>query len=275
LLAAAAATLAATLANPAGPRVFAYVGALSAHPVVAERMVEWQPITSRTNFGTAVLAYLALVLVTLSVSPRRPRAGDLALLAVFGWLGLSMVRAVIWLLYVSLPIWAGALATLLPRRESRGRGGAPALNAALLAMLLGFLVLASPWVKEGLPLDERMRPLLAPATPVAAVEHIRAETDRPARLFQAMEFGGYLLWALPELPVFVDPRIDFYAPAIWSDYLAIMDERDALPTLERWGFDGLLLPKPGPSGLIRALRESGRWAVRYEDERTIYFRPAG
>jgi hypothetical protein len=90
-----------------------------------------------------------------------------------------------------------------------------------------------------------------------------------------MECGGYLMWALPELPVFVDPRIDFYAPAIWTDYLAIVDDRDALAIIERWGFDGLLLSKSEQPALIRTVRDSGRWIVRYEDERTIYLRPAG
>jgi hypothetical protein len=274
LLVAAAATALATLVNPLGPWVYGYVGALSTNPLVAGRMVEWQPITNRTPFGMAALCYVLAVMFSLAVTARRPRAADLVLLAGFTWLGLSMVRAFMWLVYVSLPILAEALAGLRPRRERREAGGSPVLNAIVLGMLLTFAVLSSPWMKERLPLDERMRPLLASGTPVRAVEHIRDESDRPSRLFHTMEFGSYLKWALPELPVFVDPRIEFYAPQIWSDYLSIVDDRDALGIIDRWGFDGLLLSKLDQPGLIRTVRESGRWAVRYEDEGTVYFRPA-
>jgi hypothetical protein len=275
LLIAAAATLLATLANPVGPRIYGIVGGLSTNPVVTSRIVEWQPITSRTAYGAVVFGYLAVVLFSLAVSARRPRAADLALIAVFAWLGLSIVRAVMWLVYVSLPIWAETLGQLLPERERQRDSGPPALNAALLGMLLAAMALCSPWTKERLPLDERMRPLLAPQTPVAAVEFIRAEPDRPARLFHTMEHGGYLMWALPELKVFVDPRIEFYTTAIWKDYLSIVDDRDALQVIDRWGFDGLLLATAEQADLIRTLRQSGRWTVRYEDACATYFRPAG
>jgi len=272
---ATAATALATLLNPAGPRVFAYVGELSANPLVTGRMVEWQPLDLGTPFGAAVLAYVLAVAGSLAFVVRRPRAGDLALFVGFAWLGFSMVRAVIWLVYVSLPVLASALTRFAPRRERPDAGGPPALNATLLGLLAGGLILCSPWVKPSLPLDERMRPLVARGTPVAAVEHIRAEPDRPARMFHTMEYGGYLMWALPELPVFVDPRIEFYSPAIWSDYLSIVDDRDALAIIDRWGFDGLLLSKTEQPALIRTLLESGRWSVRYEDAEAVYFRPAG
>jgi hypothetical protein len=74
-------------------------------------------------------------------------------------------------------------------------------------------VLVQPWWIERLPLPESYReqvlmdtpegPLLTVRTPVGAAEYLRQNPG--GKLFNEMGYGSYLIWALPEQGVFIDP----------------------------------------------------------------------
>jgi hypothetical protein len=265
-------TALATLANPHGVAIFGYLRGLLTHSTVKERIVEWQPLTSEPVFAAFVAAYALLLAGALLSARRRPPPADLLLAAVLAVIGWSSLRSVMWFVWLTIPMLADALATGRAAFERAPAAGRPAVNAALALVLLGGVAACSPFVKPRLPLDDRMRPLIALETPVEAVEALAAAPDPPRRLFHPMEYGSYLMWAEPRVPVFADPRIELYPPALWSEYLDILAGRDALRRLDDLHIDALLLSRREQAELIRAVEASGGWTLRHEDERAVYLR---
>ena len=82
-------------------------------------------------------------------------------------------------------------------------------------------VITLPWFKSVLPLPTEKAGLISAETPVQATQ-VLLEKNVPGRVFNAMSFGSYLIWAAyPQYQVFVDPRIELFSENIWIDYLNI------------------------------------------------------
>ena len=91
--------------------------------------------------------------------------------------------------------------------------GLVAINAVIAAVLLGLLLVCQPPLRNSLPFPRPYRELFAnvpsapltydASTPVEAVEWMRAHLPADARLFNTMQVGSYLIWALPTTPVFI------------------------------------------------------------------------
>jgi len=127
-------------------------------------------------------------------------------------------------------------------------------------------------VKPALGLPPTLGNLLDPATPVAAVAQLRADPDRPTRLFHAMGYGSYLIWAAPEQLVWADPRIELYPLEQWRDYQRLAAGIDAQAILERYAVDGLLLSNKEQAELVAwAQARPDAWALRFADDETSYF----
>ena len=84
-------------------------------------------------------------------------------------------------------------------------------------------------------------------------------------LYNHYDQGGYLIWFVPEKPVFVDGRQDPYP---LEHVLAAVDvEREKAPyrpLFDRWGIRCVFLPVESPT--VAALNRDG-WATRYRDDK--------
>jgi len=102
--------------------------------------------------------------------------------------------------------------------------------------------------------------------PVGAVEWIKA--NRPAgRLFNSYNWGGYLIWSLPDYPVFIDGRADLYGDELiqqWHD--VVKANENALPVLDSWQVNVLLLEPDWP--IIKVLKANG-WKPVYLDGQAV------
>jgi hypothetical protein len=99
--------------------------------------------------------------------------------------------------------------------------------------------------------------------PIEAVNYLKTEKPQ-GRLFNSYNWGGYLLWALPEYPVFVDGRTDLYNDEIIGEWLDVIKTEDGWQELlNRYGV-GVVLIENG-SSLDRALLTDTEWERVYED----------
>jgi hypothetical protein len=104
--------------------------------------------------------------------------------------------------------------------------------------------------------------------PVDAVAYIR-DNSPPGRLFNSYNWGGYLLWELPEYPVFIDGRTDLYNDEVIDQWLQVVRaEPGWQQTLDRWGVR-LILLEPGMP-VVAHLRSAG-WRSLYEDQQAVVF----
>jgi hypothetical protein len=263
----------ATFANPLGPAIYAYVHEALYAP--SQRLIaEWQPpAPAGLVHGWFFLSILTLLAIWAH-QRRPPAARDLILVCGMLWLAWSGVRYVLWYGVVVMPILAEGWARLVSPRVFIRTAPPPAWAGAILGMLLLIpVIVVQPWLLRSLRLGDAYEarmlpspapPLLTRGTPVAAIEHLRQNPG--GRLFNEMGFGSYVIWALPEQRVFIDPRVvDLFPVGLWEDYRAIGEGREALQLLDRYGVDRVLLRRDTQANLSRVLQGTGAWEREYSD----------
>jgi len=248
-------TLAASIAfSFVDPETFGVAGA-AAHALAPPRFIseEAPPNVLEPSgfiFAAFVLATMGLALLY---------GGDLLdalLLVPLLWLGLSAQRHLAFFVFSATPFVAAGAARLY--REVRPRIARtvplrplPPAAAATLAVLLVAGALASA---AGAPRDPDEH-----AYPVGAIVALKTGSGT---LLNEYDWGGFLIYRVPERKVFVDGRLFPYFPAVLTEYRDAVELRpDWKDVLAKYDVrEALLMPaKP----LAVALREDG-WKVRAE-----------
>ena len=80
-----------------------------------------------------------------------------------------------------------------------------------------------------------------------------------------MGYGSYLIWALPEESVFIDPRVELYPFEQWADYIDISQARRYDQLLAKYDVDRILLDKTIQAKLSEVLASDPSWQKEYED----------
>jgi hypothetical protein len=109
---------------------------------------------------------------------------------------------------------------------------------------------------------------LRAGSPVEAVNWI-IENQPQGRLFSSYNWGGYLIWALPEYPVFVDGRTDLYGDEIIGEWMHIVQAGENWQQrLFDWQVNLVLIEPDRP--LAKALSEAG-WKILYQDDMSVIY----
>jgi hypothetical protein len=265
--------LLALLINPQGVHIFSYVYNLMTDQPSQALVMEWQ--TPVPDNPTAIVFYASILMLVIAwaFSSKKPSPTDLLLVLAFTWLAWSGVRYVIWYAMVVIPILAGVLKGLLGDRSWLAPAPPNLLNLVLAVLLFVPFLLVQPWWVDRLPLPEKYTQqvlldtsegsLLSTHTPVGAVEYLR-ENPR-GRLFNEMGYGSYLIWAIPEQGVFVDPRVELYPYEHWLDYIRIIRGVRYYELLDQYGADRLLLDVEFQAELISILERDPTWRREYAD----------
>ena len=270
-------TSGACLINPRGLGIINYVQNLTSNSVVQDLVPEWASPSFDSLSGVIFLISLMLCAIILAISPTRPNFFQLEFFLVFGILGLRTLRGAVWFGIVMAPILAYHFSQLVKiNRNNKSKeptqAGRHIANLAILILLLLGAVVSLPWFKSSLPLPPLKAGLVSTETPLEAIEYLLSE-EAPGQLFHDMGFGSYLIWAArPEYKVFVDPRIELYAPQIWGDYIAISR---ALPGWEEkaadYGIQTMMLNPETQPRMINALRITPGWRLVFEDLSAVIF----
>jgi hypothetical protein len=255
---AALAALAVMAINPSGLRVYG----LPFHQVGSsvEFVQEYQPpsITDPT-----ALPFFLLLGLTVLLMARRWRSVDLVeLFQVAGTalFALRFTRSIPFFAVVAAPVVARHLAALVKEREAPER---QPLVVALVAAVVATLVLT------GIRLDDgRVDPLTAEEFPVAATAWIDANQP-PHELFNTFDWGGWVMWELPDYRVSIDGRTDVYDEYL-DTYDDVIHARDGWQAeLEREGVGTVLVAPRDP--LAEALRTEPGWELGHEDPTAVVF----
>jgi hypothetical protein len=253
----------ASLANPRGIGISKYVVDLLRDVPTQRFIFEWQPPTPS---GLVNVVFFASVLALLVVWGRlrlAQPARDVVLVCALLWLAWNAGRYVMWFGVVAMPVLAAGFGRLRPASKPGEGTGAPRWATAMLAVLLVLpVVLIQPWFRQG-------QPLLV-ETPITAAEHLRAHPG--GRLFNEKGYASYLIWALPEQPVFIDTRLEMYPLELVEDYRAISEGWNALELLDRYGADRVLLSRQSQAKLSQVLAGSGLWQREYVDSEAEIWR---
>jgi hypothetical protein len=198
-------------------------------------------------FAAFVLASLGVALLD------RGALLDALLLLPLLWLALSAQRQLPFFVFAATPFVAAGAARLYSRLRPRPTPlrPLPPVAAAVLALLLCAGAIASAIGAPTAP-DEH-------AYPAGAVAALKAGSGT---LLNEYDWGGYLIYRVPERQVFIDGRLFPFYPDVLRDYNDATQLRpDWQAVLAKYDVrEALLMPaKP----LAVALREDG-WTVRAE-----------
>jgi hypothetical protein len=147
------------------------------------------------------------------------------------------------------------------------------LNWGIAVILVGSALLFTPLWRQANPLvPEPSRVALAPSTPEKLATFLK-NSSLPTPIFNYMEWGGYLEWALyPQYRMFIDGRFEARQIPVWDDYIAISHGRaDWQKILDKYNIRTLVLSKDFHSQLIPFVSASPIWKKAYEDQQGVVF----
>jgi hypothetical protein len=266
LIGVAAASVAATLVGPYSWRLYAvifhYVRSSAPYMIITEL----QALNFRVPEHFVLLLIVAAAFFVLGW--RRSRDPfKLALLVICTVVGFRMTRDS-W--FCALP----ALAIIGDRDPSEiKQESIPRLRKLAFAAVTGFLTVAVfvllSW--DSKTNNATLARAVAANFPVNASAFVQAHWSEP-RIYNDMNWGGFLIWALPDSPVAIDNRPDLYGDDTLSHFFLVQQgalDWKADPDLN--AAQVLLLNRQTP--LSKLLARDERFHLVYEDPLAVVFTP--
>ncbi len=277
LLTTIAVCAAASLLNPAGPALWTHTAGYLRIEFLVDATQEYQSVDFHTGYGK--LFFVCLFAGPAAWMTGRVRVSPLAagLYLFFAATALHSTR--------NIPLFSVAAMPWLALWTNTALGGLGPRTAVVMERF-------KRWER----IDRKLKPGLAPVValilvwfalgpnagayrfdpetfPVAAMESSGLETPgRP--VFNQMIWGGYLLYARPDVPVFIDGQTDFYGEDLSRDYLtALKGHQGWRSVLNRYGIGWTLLGAAEP--LNQLLELDPDWYRIYADDvAMVYVRRA-
>jgi hypothetical protein len=260
--------LAAAVVNPHGAAVLAYPFKTVSIQFLQNFIQEWQTPDFHFIDAQLFLILFFLAWTVIAFSPKALDVGDFFFLAFISYMGflawrntnlLSIVAPAIIMQYGQpivekyFPNWN--LDHAVSRIQSAIHIG------AVILLTTAVLILGASSLSPA-----SMQALIRRQLPVDAVEYLSSHPVS-GRLFNAYNFGSYLLWNLPENPVFVDGRTDLYDDEILNQYLTVVRAQQGWrEVLDKWQIRIVFVEPSTP--ILQILIGEG-WTVYYEDAKAV------
>jgi hypothetical protein len=273
-------TFFSVMVNPKGPGIIGYVINLMTDQPSQKLIMEWQSPTPQGFANTAFFISILLFIIAFWFIKRDPKIEDLFLFTGFLWLAWSGVRYIVWFSITTMPILAESIVMLLrdKSRSLKQAGRRNILNIAISLLVIIPVILVQPWFVErvNLPLPDKYwaliqtgiseGPFVSVKTPVAAVDYLLANPD--SKIFNDMGYGSYFIWALPDIGIFVDPRVELYPYEQWQDYSRIMHGVRYNALLDKYGANRIILDVEIQENLADSLSFDPQWRLVFDDNQT-------
>ncbi|MCB9450005.1 MAG: hypothetical protein H6672_01110 [Anaerolineaceae bacterium] len=265
-------SVAALLVNPYGLQILTVPFQTVGIGALQNFIQEWNSPDFHQQQTWPFIALLLGTLGAVGASSKRLDWRDFVLVAGTAFMGLLAGRNIAVFAVAATPVLTLHLAAALDERGwilTPARRATPRM-ARLNALLIGLVALGA-LAKVLIVLDAKtVQTAQEEFLPVLAVDYLN-ETAPPGPMFNSYNWGGYLLFARPDEPAFVDGRTDLYGDTfLTNDYLNTATGRDGWrETLDSYGIR--LVMVEADSGLARALRDEPGWSLDYEDEQAVVF----
>ena len=246
--------------NPDGLKQVLYpLDTLLHQPVGLSTVQEWLPLALNSQRGIFLLLTLAVIFLSAIARIGDIYLDELILLAAGTWLAGSHDRMLFVFGIFAAPILTRLLANSWDNYDPAADRIAP--NAFLIAVA----ILVS-WI--AFPSAQSLTEQIAAKSPVKAVEFIQSHHLAGPMLNDYTD-GGYLIWALPEHPVFVDGRGDVYE---WTGVLQQFGDwanlnGDPNELLDKYNIQFCLLSQGMPTARILPLLHT--WKIIYTDNLNV------
>ncbi len=266
-------SVALAIVNPSGLDLVLFpLGTLSSK-AIQSNIVEWFSPDFHSPYWLFFGVMLAVGAGSFIYSKRTVSFADLLLFFGTGWMGLTSVRHIPLFALAATPIVTRYLLCafegsrvypILAGKQSETNVAmmAKVLNTAVLVIM--FLVVIV-WVQIRV---ENIETIIEETFPVAAVDYIEENGLDEGHIFNAYNWGGYLIWR--RIPVFIDGRTELYGDDFFRTYLQTFKVLDGWERpLDDYDVDYILTDSN--SALTTLLQTSSNWQAVYEDEMATVF----
>jgi hypothetical protein len=256
----------ASLVNPNGIKMLIYPFQTITDPSISQYILEW---ISPDFHVLAALPLLAMFLILMGISMKSKEqisTVNLLLCLGFGYAVLHAVKQVTYFALVSIPVLSQLLVSVIPQRIKIPKSNRVIRSGALvIALCCGSILFAG--ISQ---LPEKQRKAESMYFPEAAVDWI-AENKPEGNVFNAYNWGGYLIWRLyPEYRVYIDGRCDMYEADFLKKYGDIRQIRSGWQTtLEEEHINWVFIEKE--SYMAEVLKNTPNWQKVYEDDMSIIY----
>lgn len=248
--------------NPGGPSQILFpVNSMFHQPIIMHYVEEWFPLSMNSPRGIGLMGAFGCVFLLLTVRRSELFLSELVLLASGTWLAVSHRRMLFVFGILAAPILSRLLAPCWDnynRQRDRPLPNALLLAASLLVVFVAF------------PTRQSLQTQVKEASPVKAVEFMETH-HLSGRMLNEFVYGGYLIWAAPDHPVFVDGRADvfewtgvFFKYAQWE---TLQTDPDAL--LDNYGVGFCLLARSSPMAHVLPLLPG--WRLVFSGANAVIF----
>ncbi len=251
----------ATLIGPYSYKLYGVVLEYAHSQVAYQSITELQALSFRTSAHYVQLLLVAAAFFALGRSRKGADVFKLALLTIATVVAFRTTRDA-W--FVCVPCLAVIAEQCAPAERE-----AP---SPVIQRVLEFVAAIVMLVLLGRVFDVNetsLKQTMALRLPVHSAEFVKAN-NLPKPLYNTLNFGGYLIWALPDYPVSIDGRNDLYGDEIDSRYW------NALRGFPEWRLDPdiesantLIMDRQFP--LIDAIYNDPRFQLVHTDECAAVF----
>jgi len=253
---------AALFLNPTGPKLVFYPLDFMLHlPINLSAIDEWKPLAMNSARGVGLLIVLACIFLSVIIKRSQLFWEELVLLAAGTWFATHHERMAFVFGILAAPVVSRLLADSWD--GYRSEQDRPWPNAVMItaSLLIAF------WM---FPNQRSIAQQTEESSPVKAVEFLKAH-HITGNMLNEYIFGGYLIWAAPEHPVFVDGRGDLFefagVLAQYGGWATLHDDPNAL--LDKYKVDFCLLDRNAPMARVMPLLKG--WKSVYSDDRSVIF----
>jgi hypothetical protein len=253
---------AALFLNPIGIKQVLYpLNLMLDQPINLGNVMEWHPLHLTEPRGLGFMGVLVCIFLLLILRRSELFWDELLLLAVGIWLAASHQRMVFVFGILAAPVLSRLLSTSWEGYNAEH--DRPLANAAFLvtSLLIAFLAF---------PNRQNLTRQINENSPVKAVEFIKAH-HLSGPMLNEYVYGGYLIWAAPENPVFVDGRADVFEQtgvlAEFGRWATLQSDPKQL--LDKYKIDFCLLARSSPMVVVLPLLHD--WTAVYSDDNSIIF----
>lgn len=253
---------AALFLNPVGIRQVIYPLNTMLHQSIQLNYVqEWMPLQMNGARGVALMALLGGVFLLVAVQRSDLFLDEMVLLAMGTWLAVGHQRMLFVFGILAAPVLTRLLSTSWDGYDAARDHPWP--NTILLAMS----ILIAFW---GFPSRQNLAKQVDEHSPVQAVEYLKTHS-LSGNMLNDYVYGGYLIWAAPEHPVFIDGRGDVFE---WTGVLAefgkwAMLQSDPNALLNKYKINFCLLARTSPMAYVLPLLPD--WKAVYTDNMAVIF----
>ncbi|MFZ0547656.1 MAG: hypothetical protein WAM60_19570, partial [Candidatus Promineifilaceae bacterium] len=265
--------------NPNTFQMWAYPFQTVGIGVLQDFIAEWRSPDFHQLYFHPFIWLLLAALTFLGLSKKRADFTDLTLVALFSYMTLLAARNIALFALVTGPVivrygtpvlndWKERVLKLSPDETRPNVENRPLFLA--VNWLLLFLILVVALVRISGPVTAQANEdAQAENLPVAAIDYLR-ETEPPGPIFNNYNWGGYIVWKLPQYPVFVDGRTDLYGDELLREYLGTIFANDGWrETLDKYGVNLVFVETGTP--LAHELQQEPGWEQLYDDDMAVIF----